>query len=834
MTPAPPSPPPPPDTPAPPVLSLAVLSAAALADEVLLTRLFSIVQWHHFAWMAISIALLGYAASGTFLALGPAWATRSRWAYPAHIAAFAFTVVPAFLLAQRLAVHPEQLLWAPQQLLRVSAVYLLLGLPFFFAANAVGLAFVRHAARAGTVYAADLLGAGAGALGVVGLLYLVFPATALQLVAVAGGGAALIAALELRPGRRAALAWSLPPLLLAVSFAGAPPALLELRLSPYKGLSQQLAVQGTTVLAERSSPLGLLTVVANQRVPLRQAPGLSLTAPTTVPEQLGVFIDGDGLTPILRDGPRETFAYLDQMTSALPYHLGHPRSVLVLGAGGGSLVHQARYHRADAVTALQLDGRLTGLVRGPFGGFAGPVFDGAATQLYVGEARGWLASRRERFDLIQLAFADAFGASSSGLYALSEEYLYTVEALATYYAHLEEGGYLAITRWVKLPLRDSLKLFGTAVRALRASGVADPGDRLLVIRGWQTSTLVVKRGAFEPRELEAAGAFCTARGFDLGWYRGMPATLANRFNRLPSAQLYEGAEALAGDDAAAFLRAYKFDLRPATDDRPYFSNFFRWRTLPEVLALRGQGGLPLLESGYLIVVATLLQAVLLGGLIVVLPLWRRIAGASAAGIRPMRLVAYFAALGLAFLFVEIAFIQKFLLFLHHPVYAVAAVLGGFLVFAGLGSGLAGRYCPPRLYGRLTWGAIAAVAVLSLLYVWALPRGVFEPLLAAPLALRLAVSLLLIGLIATPMGVPFPTGVTRLGEAAPALIPLAWAVNGFASVISAVLATLLATHFGFSAVVVLAALLYLAAGLSAGFVRGGVSAAPAAAAPAPPP
>lgn len=796
-----------------PCLSLALISGAALALEVLLTRLFSIVQWHHFAYMVISVALLGFGASGTFLALGHRRLVgRFRGAYMTNLLLFALTAMPAFLIAQRLAVHPEQLLWAPLQMLRVTGVYLLLALPFFFAANTIGLAFVHCRGRAGTVYAADMVGAGLGGVAVIGLLYLVFPLTALELIGVAGGVAAVVAVLELHATARArAVVIALAAGVIAAPLLLLPPSLLTLSLSPYKALSQQLNVAGSRLVQERSSPLGLLSVVDNDRVPLRHAPGMSITATAQIPDQLGLFIDGGGPTAITRDtGSKAAFAWLDQLTSALPYHLGAVEDVLVLGAGGGDLVRQALLHEADHVTAVELNAELVALLEEDYRDFAGALYAQDAVSLHIGEARGFVARDRRRYDLVQLALMESMGAAAGGLHALNENYLYTEEAVRAYHARLREGGMLAITRWVRLPPRDGLRLFATALAALRAAGVAAPEEHLLMIRSWQTSTLLVRRGAFGPEEVARAREFCRTRAFDLVWYDGMDGEQANRFNRMPGAMMHTGASALAGAEAAEFLRDYKFDVRPTTDDRPYFSHYFRWRTLPELLSLRGQGGTALLESGYLILVVTLVQALLISLLVVLLPLWRRLRDAPLA---PWPLGGYFAALGLAFLFVEIAFVQKFMLFLHHPVTTVALVLTGFLVFAGMGSLLAEPLARRLGRRRAVAAAVGVIAVLALVYVYLLPHTVFPVLAAASPAVKYPTALLLTGLLALPMGIPFPSGMARLSGAAPSLVPVAWAINGCASVVSAVLATVLAIHFGFSAVVLAAVGLYGLAALT---------------------
>jgi SAM-dependent methyltransferase len=784
-----------------------MISMAALAYEVLLIRLFSIIQWHHFAYMIISLALLGYGASGTFLAF-----TRRRLlrrfpvAYIANLVLFAVSAVSCYLLAQSLSFNAEEVLWDPTQPLRLMANYLLLSLPFFFGANCIALALARHSGEVSRIYAADLFGAGLGSICVIALLFILFPSSALRVIGTLGLIAAAVAWLELRLRPRAGIlafvaAAAIPFLL--------PSSLTELAVSPYKGLPQLLRVTGTHVIEERSSPLGLLSVVESAAVPLREAPGLSLNAMSEPPPQLGVFTDGDAMTVITRyAGKPGPLRYLDQMTSSLPYHLNPPKEVLILGAGGGSDVLQALYQGANRIDAVELNPQIVDLVRNDFADFSGRIYDSRDVHVHVAEARGFVSSDHRRHDLIQLALLDSFGASSAGLYALSENYLYTVQALQEYLAHLKPGGYLAITRWVKLPPRDTLKLFATATDALRQSGVPDPGSRLALIRGWQTSTLLVKNGVVTKKDIAILKAFCEDRSFDVAYYPGMPASEANRYNILQQPYFYLGATALVGPDRGSFLKNYKFNLHPATDDRPYFFHFLKWRDLPEILSLRNQGGMPLLEWGYLVLIATLLQAILASIVLVLMPLWflARETPSEPLNMSRLRVFAYFFSVGLAFLFVEIAFIQKFILFLHHPVYAVAAVLAAFLMFAGVGSAASKRWAGSGRHRTGVAAAVTGILVIGVAYAIAL-----GPLIGAlgwlPVWAKIVVSVGLIAPLALCMGMPFPLALSSVAIHAPALVPWAWGVNGCASVLSAVLATLLAIHFGFTAVLLMALALY---------------------------
>jgi hypothetical protein len=506
--------------------------------------------------------------------------------------------------------------------------------------------------------------------------------------------------------------------------------------------------------------------------------------------------------------------FLDQLTSALPYHLKHAHRVLVLGAGGGMDVLQALYQDTEEIHAVELNPQVVELVSTDYAEFSGGLYNKPRVQLHTAEGRGFVSARDTRYDLIQLALQESSGASSAGLYALSESYLYTSEALQTYLDHLKSGGYLAISRWIKLPPRDTLKLFVTSIEALRRTGVEEPGKRLILIRGWQTSTLLVKNGEFTADEIRAMRDFSQQRAFDVAWYPGISADEPNRFNIFREPYLYQAAQALLGPHRQSFMEQYKFKLQPATDDRPYFHNFFKWSTLEEILELRGQGGMPLLEAGYPVLVATLAQALLASTLLILLPLVflkRQKQSSDSSGISQLRVVSYFFAIGLAFLFIEIAFIQKFMLFLHHPLFTASVVLASFLVFAGLGSNWSKRYSTQKNFLKGVKWAVAGILLTGTAYLLLLDT-LFAWLVAWPTIARATVSIVLIAPLAFFMGMPFPLALTSLGAGAGTLIPLAWGVNGCASVLSAVLATLLAIHFGFTVVVLLALLLYILAAL----------------------
>jgi spermidine synthase len=783
--------------------SIALASAAALSYEILLLRLFSIVHWHHTAYMVISLALLGYGASGSVLAIwGERWLDRFHRVWATALLLAGAAMLLCFLAAQRIAVHPEQLLWSPRSAVRLGAVYLLLAVPFLFIASALGLALMRY--RTEVVYAGDLIGAGAGGVLVVLALYLMHPSAVLRAVVTL-----VLFSAWLGAGRRSrrlgvtALALALVSWLLPAGWTA-------LDVSEYKEMRQLLRVRGAFIAAERSSPLGLVTAVESPQVPLRHAPGLSLAARRGPPEQVALFVDA-GAATVVTDvrGGEATLEHLHLLTADLPYHLHPLRSVLVLGAGGGEQVLRAQLHGVPEVVAVELDGQVIDLVRSRYGELSGGLYDRPGVEVFVAEARGFASRETGGFDLVEHAVVGGFGTQSPGLHALAESYLYTVEAFDAYLDHVAPGGLLAMTVGVRTPARATVKLVATALEVLRQRGIEAPEKRLAVVRSWQTATVVIKNGELDTGEVARLIDFCRERMFDVVFYPGMQPEEANRYNRLATAEHHDAVVALTGPDAQRYLERSKFELAPATDERPFFHQYFRWRSLPEIVGLKGRGGLPLLEAGYLVLIVTLIQSVVASLLLVVLPAWylsRRVERVLPSGLR-LRVVVYFGGLGLGFLFLEVAFLQRLILVLHHPVLAAAVVLTSFLVFAGLGSA-AGPRIVAAGRGRTLRVSLLLIAAVGFLVLAA--SGLATPwLVGAPTIARVAASVALLAPLAFLLGLPFPLGLDRLKAVAPELVPWAWGINGCASVVSPVLATLLAVHLGFSAVIAMALVLYLA-------------------------
>ena len=765
-------------------LGVFLLSAAGLAFEVTLTRVFALAQWYHFAFMSVSLALLGLGASGSALSLLRGGTDRLR-AAPGRVlgvlaALFGLGVLASYLVVNYLPFDSYRVAWDRAQLLYFALYYLSLALPFFFSGLAVGGLLAAHPEMTTRVYAANLAGSGVGCLIALGTLPLLGGAGAVSFSAALGAVAAVVFAWRGRWER-----WVYAALLAGlVGLTVASPAWLEIRLSEYKSLSHRQRFPDARVVFQRWNAYSRVDVLEGASI--RVAPGLSLGYLGSFPPQRGLFVDGDGLSGIVgREASLEDLAALaDHLPLSLAYRLRPGARALVLEPRGGLDVHVALYTGAASVTAVESNGLIVDAVRA----FGRGLYDDPRVTPVVGGGRSYLRRSPARYDVIHLALTGEYRAVTSGAYSLSEDYLLTEDAFADYLAHLDDGGLLIVSRWLQAPPSESLRVWALAVTAVESSGGA---DRLVAIRGWATSAILVKNGDWTADEIRAVKDFCTARSFDLVYYPGMAEAEANRF-AVYERPIYHRAFAdlLAASDRDRFYRDYPFAVRPPTDDRPFFFHFFTWRQTPAILERLGQTWQPFGGSGYLVLVALLGLAVVASAMFILLPLAfrqrERLAGPK------VPVLAYFTLLGLGYLFVEIPLMQRFILFLDHPIYAFAAVLFGLLLSSGLGSALA-----PRL--PLRW-VLAILAAAVLVYPLLLPLG-FDRLLGWPLAARLAATVVALAPLGFLMGVPFPRGIALLEGRSPGLIPWAWGVNGCASVVASVLAAMLALSAGFSWVLI---------------------------------
>ncbi len=805
-------------------LGILLLSAGTLAFELTLTRVFAVAQWYHFAFMAVSVALLGFGASGTALALFPGALKPPTGLRLATVAVlFSTTLLGSYMVVNYLPFDSYRIAWERRQLLYLAIYYLALATPFFFSGLLVGGLLSARPSHASTIYAFNLAGSGLGCLLAIVSLSAFGPAGAVLLTTVLGMAAATVLAMQataerqpptavggsssLRSAGRGPRSFSRWAVVLALALATGvlailtlrPPAWLDVRMSPYKTLSTVLRFPDARLTSTAWNAYSRVDTVESGAI--RSAPGLSFTYQGPMPHQVGLTVDGDNLTPITGETP-DAAAFTDYLPVALPYQLRPGARTLIINPRGGLDVLVALRHGAGQVTVVEDNPLTVRAVRGRYAQFSGGLYDDPRVTLVVENGRTYVRRPGPRFDLIHLSLSDNFKVVNFGAYSLTEDYLHTVEAFQDLYRRLTDDGLLVVPRWLQLPPSESLRTAAIALEALRRLGVEHPEGRLVAYRSFQTMTLLVRRGPFTEAELAATRTFCAERGFDLVHLPGMRPEEANRHNVLQEPSYYLTFQQLLGPGAAQFIASYPYDVSSSTDDRPFFFHFFRWSQVPGIIRAFGKTWQPFGGSGYLVLVILLALATAASVVLILAPL--RLLPPVTGGSRGATFV-YFGALGIGFLLLEIPLMQRFILFLGHPTYSFGAVLFGILVFSGLGS-----YLAPRV----PWPAsVLALVALGALYPVALP-ALFTPLLGWGFPVRLAVTLAVLAPLGLLMGMPFPRGIRALERQAPGLIPWAWGINGCASVISAILATMGAVSFGLSAVLGAGCAAYFAAWLTA--------------------
>lgn len=773
-----------------------LLSAGVLAWEVLLIRIFAIEQFHHFAAMAIGVAMLGGGAAGTGFALVRRRPDPSSWFAPLALgAAGAFALVP--LGAEAVRVDPTVLAWDAREWARLALLYLLLALPFFLAAGATLAALAGAGTRTGMVYGAGLAGSGIGAILPLPLLWLLDPLQATPVPALLAGLAAWLAAparTRPQPIRLLAAGVGLGSIGLML---GRP---LHPRPLPYKSLPQVLAFPDARVAAERGSPSGWVTTV--EAPAFRYAPGLSLAYRGAFPPQTGIFSDGN-LVSALSTWDTASVSLLDWLPSALPFVLGGRGRVLILGGGAQELA-SAVHHGASHVTVVEPQPLVARFSRA-----AVPVAgtNRAVVEWEVDHARSVVA-HDGGFDLVLIG-PSAGGSPGLSTTTLAEEYDLTVEAYQRYLGVLSPGGVMAITGWSSDPPAENVRIILTAGEALRRRAPEALAAGMIVVRSWGTATTLVKPGGFTAQEIRRVEEWSDSRWFDIDWRPGLVSPEA-RYNLVDRPVLFEAARAAvtSSDSALRFAAASLFNVRPATDQRPYPHHVIGLGAMRRFLAEPRGDWLSFADWGSLALMATVIQGAVLGLLLMGLPL---LLGRSRLPGRPGgRLITYFAAIGVGYLAVEIALMQQLVLLLGHPAYSVTAVLVVLLMASGLGSLASDRVA--LVTGRHLLGLISILLVIYALGLLPLVQRA-EGL---TLALRWVVALVVLAPVSFLMGFPFALGLRRFAQDDPGRVAWSWAANGYVSVVAAPFAALVALEFGTDAILLLAAGGYFVGSLVSGW------------------
>jgi spermidine synthase len=772
--------------------AIAATSGALLMTELALTRIFSVTMFYHFAFLAISIALFGLSASGVFVYLSRRRLAARDTDELLCTAALAHMLSTVLALACLVRI-PVSLTYSPDNVVRMVAIYLLAAAPFFTGGAVLSIAFSRLTARINALYASDLLGAALGCLALVPLMNLLgAPGVVLTAAALAGVAAVCFAPM---PWRR----WAARAALVVL---GVPLAMQLAGMEPF----EVVAIKG----AERESRLVFSKWNSFSRVGVYDYPhqdwSLSPNFKGKPGPSLFMDIDASASTPILRmqDGIAEA-AYLRYELTAIGYHLVERPGgfdALVIGPGGGRDVLTALAFGARRVEGVEINPIIVrDVMLERFREYSGGLYARPEVAVHVEDGRSYVRRSPKRYDVIQASLVDTWAATAAGAYTLTENSLYTAEAFGEYLDHLTADGLLTMTRWVV----DGLRLVSLAQEAGARRGL-DAARHVAIVQHKTVMTFLFKRSPFsaaEVRKLERAAA---ELGFTLLYAPGapVPAVRDPVEMRQAGVSLADYRALLLAPDREKFVAGYRYDVSATTDDRPFFFHVTRLRDQLSVAFGRHL----LFGTGLSALLSLFIISAVLVLLFIVAPL-------AIGAERPRRgwgaWLAYFAALGAAFMLLEVALLQRFVLLLGHPVYSLTVTLFALLLGTGLGS-LVSRRVPAEAVRRVAVWALLAAAGVGVLAALVLAQLV-DFAIPWPLPARIAAAVALLVPVGVLLGIGLPAGMRLLDRLHPPIVAWGWGMNGAFSVIGATAAIFIAMNWGFSATLLAAAATYmLAAGL----------------------
>ncbi|MBC8501445.1 MAG: hypothetical protein ISS25_04250 [Nanoarchaeota archaeon] len=740
-------------------IGIFLISIAALALEISLIRFFSISQWYHFAFMVVSIALFGIAASGTFL-------TIKKLKNPLFSSSilFSISVLIGFFIINNISFDPFKAILDFNHVFVLLLYYIFLGLPFFFFGVIIAYVFSNFQKKAGRIYFWNMSGS---AIGAVSSLFFIsyLDVKTILIISLIG----LVSSLFfIQKNKKLILVSLLIVINLLLFFAP-----LDINISKYKELSQALNVPNSRLIDTIYNSFSRVDIVESSFT--RYAPGLSPSFSGILPEQIGVMIDAGSMNSITK---HENLGFVDNLPSSIPYFLTDNKNTLIVNSGAGLDVLAALKNNAS-VTALETNPVVIGLLKDEYADYSGDIYNRA--DVVFGEGRSFLVKNKERFDIIVLSLAGGVLSSSSGISGLSENYLLTREAFEDYYNSLGEDGFLVVTRWLLFPPRESLRLFSLALE------VDEEAKKIVMFRSWTTVTLVLSKRDLGEETIEEIIDFTEKNNFDIVY---LPYDFVPNKNMRFEEPYYHNAVQNLLKDKDEFYKEYVFDVSSVTDDKPFYFNFFRISKIKELYSL-AQNWNPFFDSGFLLFFV-LVQALVLALVFVLLP----IRFFKKTKINKSSLVFFFA-IGLSYLFIEIVLIQKFVLFLGHIVFSSSTIIFSMLLFSSLGA----------LYSQKVKNLnriIFIIFILVVLYIF-LTSFIINYFISLSLIYKIVLVVLFVAPLSFFMGIPFPTGIRIIKKE---LVPWAWAVNGSASVLSPILAVIIALFLGYNFVLFLAGIVYV--------------------------
>lgn len=751
---------------------VAVTSLATLILELALTRVFSVIYYYHFAFLAISIALFGLGAGGVFSYLVAGWRSELFCKLGMLAAANGVAIVAclAFLLS-------------PVGSSGILAAYFVAAVPFFFSGTILSLVIAETLAEVNRVYFFDLAGAAGGCLALVPLLdRLGGPNTILVAAVLFAVSAAIwFHVARVVVGRVVAVVLGLM-LVFLITYNGKF-FVIDVKYAKNQPIQNEQFVRWNSF----------------SRIALKPDSGME-----------SIVIDADASTAIAKFD----FAHLkpDEIRQlryqgiGMPYIVRPSGKTLIIGPGGGWDVARALASGSKDITGVEINPIIARtIMQQLFPSYSNGLYFRPEVKIVVEDGRSFVRRSNDRYQVLQATLVDTWASTAAGAFALSENNLYTWNAFTDYLRHLTPDGVMSFTRWGFVPPRESLRVVALAIRALHELGENDPASHVIVIRDhlsqlkrWGAQdTLLISREPFTPDAIERVQQAAAIGKLQIVYAPGTSTESAFR-------------DLLVSKDRQAFYAAYPFDVRPVSDNRPFFFYTVQPRDVLHFFLHASRSAADFKVNDALPVLFTVI-AVSIAAMIVTMLLPPLLLGSKlpkSPGSLPS--LAFFLCIGVGYILIQVALIQRFVLFLGHPTYALTVIIFSMLLSSGAGSFFSRRLlqASPRKLGIVLAAIACIIAVLAFVVTAVVEGGV-----ALDFAVKVFIAVLMISPAGFLMGMPFPTGLTLLERALPATVRWAWATNAAASVLGSAAAIFLAIYLGLQLTLIFGGCCYLGAALS---------------------
>lgn len=761
-------------------LAMGLITLVTLNLELLFTRVISVMAYYHLSFFIISIAVLGMTAGALLTYVWPQ-VLAPRRALPATADAF-FLSIPVTVGCAFAITQTDSFNLTGSLALALAAT--LTSIPFVLSGILVSLTLTRCGLPYGRIYAADLVGAALGSLLFVPLLDRVSPGGMALLLS----GLAALASWAYRRfyrvgGGRLPLAWA-PLMVVVVPLTEA----TGVGLVPLSAKGQRIDPDAVLFQSWNSHSF---VMVEKVRTHLPSMWGASPKMPATLVQEAYLTIDGGAGTPFPRfDGRLEPIRWLNYDVTTVPYQIQQANTAAIIGAGGGRDLMSALVNGVSDVVGIEVNALIIDLHQGRVPELArfSQVSQQPGVTLVHDEARSYLSRSPQHFDVIQMSLVDTWAASAAGAYSLTENGLYTREGWHTFLDRLTDRGLFSVSRWYTAAgQNEATRTLALAVSVCLERGLTPARDHIALVASSSVATLIISRQPIQGLLRQRLEEVCQKYEFQL-------LQAPDRPSNLPLYQ--ELVDCTSEAELTQVCDRQILDFSPTSDNRPYFFNQLRfWRPDTVLIAKTEYGG----AAGNLRAAGTVLMLLVLSLLAVAAGIfWPLRKVGLPEGLPPKVFRAgllYFVAIGLGFMLIEMALIQRFSLVLGHPSYSLACVIGSLVLATGIGSALS-EYLPVQRPGLFL--VFPVVILLVQLVAWALLPGAALWAVTEPISTRVAVTLAFTVPCGLVMGLGFPLGMLQITRYGDAVAPWMWGINGAASVVGTILAILISMSLGISA------------------------------------